>query len=158
MPEPGSTPEGRSADDVKPTGVQSSVPLGDGTAQRLHPESSEADYLTQQAEDAKAAIARTFTAIAQGLGQGVNPLQWARQYPWATLGASAVAGFVAASLLIPSKEDQALRKLAAIERALNPPPPRPSRKERDEDEKSDDLSVDGRSAAKDYKSGRAGVM
>ena len=46
-----------------------------------------------------------------------------RQYPWLTLGASTVAGFVATSLLVPSKEDQALKKLAKIERALNPAAP-----------------------------------
>ena len=55
-----------------------------------------------------------------------------RQYPWLTLGASTVAGFVATSLLVPSKEDQALKKLAKIERALNPePPPTPEEKDRD---------------------------
>lgn len=61
--------------------------------------------------------------VVARLGQGTNPVDWAKQYPWATVGASAVAGFVAASLLVPSKEQQALHKLAAIERALNPHPP-----------------------------------
>ena len=37
------------------------------------------------------------------------------------MGAGAIGGFVAAATLVPSKEQQALRKLAAIERALNPP-------------------------------------
>lgn len=32
---------------------------------------------------------------------------------------------MAAAALIPSKEDQALKKLAKIERALAPPPPKP---------------------------------
>ena len=41
-----------------------------------------------------------------------------------TVGAAAVAGFLTAYTLIPSKEEQALKKLAKIERALNPPPPR----------------------------------
>jgi hypothetical protein len=36
-----------------------------------------------------------------------------------------VAGFVATAVLVPSKEDQALKKLARIERALNPPQPKP---------------------------------
>ncbi|HSU65339.1 MAG TPA: hypothetical protein VLJ39_00580 [Tepidisphaeraceae bacterium] len=56
------------------------------------------------------------------LGQGAAPTAWAKEYPWITVGAAAVAGFVAASALIPSKEEQALKKLAAIERALNPHP------------------------------------
>ena len=57
------------------------------------------------------------------MGQGANPVEWAREYPWISVGAAAVAGFVAANMLIPSKEDQALKKLAKLERALSPPPP-----------------------------------
>jgi len=67
-----------------------------------------------------AAIKRTFTQMKGDLAEGANPVEWAREYPWLTLGASAVAGFVATSMLVPSKEEQALRKLAKIERALNP--------------------------------------
>ena len=39
-------------------------------------------------------------------------------HPWATLGAAAVAGFAAAATVVPSKEQQALRKLQALEEAL----------------------------------------
>jgi hypothetical protein len=86
-------------------------------------ELSEAQFLQQQAELAKAAIARTFKRFTEELGQGANPVEWAREYPWISVGAAAVAGFVAANMLIPSKEDQALKKLAKLERALSPPPP-----------------------------------
>lgn len=41
-------------------------------------------------------------------------------HPWATMGAAAVAGFVAAAVAIPSKEQAALRRLAEIEKALMP--------------------------------------
>lgn len=44
-----------------------------------------------------------------------------------TVGAAAVAGFTAAAALIPSREQQALNRLARIERALNSPPPKPER-------------------------------
>lgn len=118
--------------------------------QPLHPESSEADYLTLQQEHAKAAIARVMNEMKAALAEGANPTQWVHQYPWATLGASAVAGFVAATMLIPSREQQALKKLAEIERALNPEPRR--RAERERDEHPD--SVDGKAGADDYKSGR----
>ncbi len=86
-------------------------------------ELSEAQFLQQQAELAREAISRTFSHFTSGLGKGANPMEWTKEYPWATLGAAAVAGFVAANMLVPSKEDQALRKLAALERALHPPPP-----------------------------------
>lgn len=53
------------------------------------------------------------------LGQGVDPKAWAKEHPWIAIGAAAVAGFAATAALVPSKEEQALKKLAAIERALN---------------------------------------
>ena len=122
--------------------------------QALHPESSEADYLTLQQEHAKAAIGRVVNELKGALAEGANPKEWAQQYPWATLGVSAVAGFVAASMLIPSREQQALKKLAEIERALNPQPRR--RAERERDEHPD--SVDGKAGADDYKAGKQSFM
>lgn len=70
-------------------------------------------------------MAHAWDQVKARLGQGLAPQAWAKEYPWITVGAAAVAGFVAASTLIPSKEEQALKKLAAIERALNPAPPKP---------------------------------
>ena len=121
---------------------------------QLHPESSDADYLTLQQEHAKAAIGRVVGELKTALAEGVNPTEWAKQYPWATLGASAVAGFVAATMLIPSREQQALKKLAEIERALNPEPRRRAQRERDEHPDS----VDGKVGADDYKAGRQSFM
>jgi hypothetical protein len=60
--------------------------------QPLHPESSEADYLTLQQEHAKAAIGRVMGEIKTALAEGANPTEWAKQYPWAPLGASAGPG------------------------------------------------------------------
>lgn len=85
---------------------------------------SEAEYLAQQAETARLALAHAWEQVKVRLGQGVAPSEWAKEYPWITVGAAAVAGFVATAALVPSKEEQALKKLAAIERALNPAPPR----------------------------------
>jgi hypothetical protein len=120
--------------------------------QPLHPDSSEGDFLTLQQEHAKAAIGRAVSELKNALAGGVDPRPWMKQYPWATLGASAVAGFVAASMLIPSKEEQALKKLAAIEKALNPPPPRRP------EPPTDAGSVDGKRGVEDYKSGRSGML
>lgn len=118
----------------------------------LHPEASEADFLTLQQEHAKAAIGRAVSELKNALAQGADPRHLMKQYPWMTLGASAVAGFLATSMLVPSKEEQALKKLAAIEKALNPPPPRRS-------EPPEDVgSVDGKRGTQDYKSGRSGML
>ena len=62
--------------------------------------------------------------IKARLGQGAAPAAWAKEYPWITVGAAAVAGFIATAAIVPSKEQQALKKLASIERALNPHPPK----------------------------------
>jgi len=83
---------------------------------------SDSDFLARQADEAAKAIARTLDQLKADLAAGANPIDWAKRYPWVALGAGAVAGFVATTLLVPSKEEQALKKLAAIERALNPPP------------------------------------
>ncbi len=60
-----------------------------------------------------------FQDLKSKLGQGVDPKAWAAEHPWIAIGAAAVAGFAATAALVPSKEEQALKKLAAIERALN---------------------------------------
>lgn len=107
-----------------------------------------------QQEHARAAIGRVVGELKSALVEGVNPLEWAKQYPWATLGVSAVAGFVATTMLVPTREQQALKKLAEIERALNPPPKR--REERERDEHPD--SVDGKEGAEGYKAGRQSFL
>jgi hypothetical protein len=113
------------------------------------PKHDEAAFLAQQAVDAKAAISRVLSDLGTDLGQAANPAFLMRKYPWLTLGASAIAGFAATAALVPSKEEQALRKLAKIERALNPAP-KPAAKEKAEAD-SDESAQDG---AKGYKSGR----
>lgn len=49
-----------------------------------------------------------------------DPRLWLNDHPWLTLAAASVGGFVAASVAVPSKEQQALKRLEKIERALNP--------------------------------------
>lgn len=69
-------------------------------------------------------MSKAWQEMKARLGQGTNPAAWAHEYPWITVGAAAVAGFAAAATLVPSKEQQALKRLARIERALHPPAPR----------------------------------
>jgi hypothetical protein len=103
--------------------TSSSAPASAAQATTNPADLTEAQFLQQQAELAKAAIVNSFKRFTRDLGQGANPVEWAKEYPWVSVGAAAVAGFVAANMFIPSKEDQALKKLARLERALNPPPP-----------------------------------
>ncbi len=62
-----------------------------------------------------------------------------------------VAGFAAAAMFVPSKEDQALRKLIAMEKALMPKMPK--RSSRDD---GHDAGEDG--GAKDFSKGRTGFL
>lgn len=101
---------------------------------------SESEYLAQQAAAAKAAIASTLGDIKGRLGETIDVRLWTRQHPWITLASAAVAGFAAASTLVPSKEQQALKKLAAIEEALREP--------RHEREGHDGHSEDGKAPHK----------
>jgi len=79
---------------------------------------SEADFLTAQQANAKAAIARTLREVKADLANAANLRQVHEQHPWMTTAGAAVAGFVAATLLVPSKEETALKKLARWEKAL----------------------------------------
>ncbi|HEY8747830.1 MAG TPA: hypothetical protein VIM11_07640 [Tepidisphaeraceae bacterium] len=69
-------------------------------------------------------MSRVLQDLKAKLAQGVDPKAWAQQHPWMAIGAAAVAGFAATAALVPSKEEQALKKLASIERALNTGPER----------------------------------
>jgi hypothetical protein len=83
---------------------------------------SEAAFVTVQAANAKAAISATFDQMKRDLAQGADPRAWLAVAPWTTLAGAAVAGFVAAAAMVPSKEQQALKRLERIEKALNPQP------------------------------------
>ena len=74
--------------------------------------------MTRQAADAKAAIARAKSDIAQDLARTADPRAWLAVAPWTTLAGAAVAGFLAAAVAIPSKQEQALRRLRKLEKAL----------------------------------------
>jgi hypothetical protein len=79
---------------------------------------SESAFLTKQAADAKAAMARVSEELKNDLVKGVDPRAWMQVAPWTTLASAAVAGFLAAAATIPSKEEQALRRLRKMENAL----------------------------------------
>ncbi|MGH7215534.1 MAG: hypothetical protein ACREIT_12280 [Tepidisphaeraceae bacterium] len=87
---------------------------------------TEATFLTEQAANAKAAIAQTIDEIKAHLAHGVDPKALTRDYPWVAVGAAAIAGFTAATMIVPSREEQALKRLAALEKALHPQTSPPS--------------------------------
>ena len=84
---------------------------------------TELDYLQQQAEQAREAIARTLHEIGAGMGHSVDVRAWTAEHPWAALSSAAVAGFATIAIVVPNKRQRALRRLAEIERALETPEP-----------------------------------
>jgi hypothetical protein len=83
---------------------------------------TEAEFLDAQAEQAKAALRATLDEMKVDLRKGLSPLHWAQDHPWIALIGSSVGGFVAASTLVPSKEQQELARLRRIHEALHPTP------------------------------------
>lgn len=79
---------------------------------------SESDYLAREAARAKTAFVRALTGAKIDLGRGIDPRAWTEQHPWISLAAASVAGFVTATALVPSKEQQVLKKLATLEKSL----------------------------------------
>jgi len=109
---------------------------------------SESAFLQEQAANAKAAITQTLSEAKDALVEGVSIREWTARYPWIALGGAAVAGFVAATQLVPTKEQQALKKLAEYERALHP-----ERFERQKREKEDETELDEHGKVKKKKPG-----
>jgi hypothetical protein len=84
---------------------------------------SEADYLAEQAANAKAAFKQTLEEIKSGLGTGISPAEWTKEHPWTMLASAMVLGFTATTITVPSKQQAALRRLKKVEAALKEPPP-----------------------------------
>ena len=84
------------------------------------PVADESEFLQQQVDEAKAALAATLSDAAAALKDGVDPATWARRYPLLAIGSALLAGFAAAAVTVPSKEQQELKKLEKLARALRP--------------------------------------
>lgn len=81
---------------------------------------TEAEYLRKQADDAKAAIGAALSDARAAMAEGIDPREWTRRFPLVAVGSAVAAGFVAAVLAVPSREQQELKKLEKIRRAMHP--------------------------------------
>jgi hypothetical protein len=73
--------------------------------------------LKREAERARAAMARALGDISTHLKSAADPHVLTREHPWVAVTTAVVAGFAASIALIPTREEAAIRKLAALERA-----------------------------------------
>ncbi len=101
-------------------------------------------YLRKQADEARQAVAQGVNDLKVALARGVDPRVLPRKFPFITVGAVAVTGFVAALMVIPSREQQELRRLERIRRAMTPDP-EPARKAAAKAEATADKAVKGES-------------
>jgi len=81
---------------------------------------SEAEYLRRQSADAKSALSQTMKLMGSEFARGTSVGAWTGAHPWAALSAATIAGFTVASIIVPSKEERALERLAKLTRALRP--------------------------------------
>ncbi len=61
--------------------------------------STETEYLSTEAKAAKAAMQETLQEIKQSARRAADPRGWAREYPWAAVGITVVAGLLVGGVL-----------------------------------------------------------
>jgi len=80
---------------------------------------TESDVLAREAAAAQAAAIRAIGDLKTSLVHAADPRLWAQQHPWAAVGVAAVAGFAAATLVVPSPEPNVKEKLSDLLKGLN---------------------------------------
>src|SRR6266568_2806043 len=66
---------------------------------------SEADFLTREQNQAKAAVSAVLADMKRAVAEGADLREWTRQHPLIMAGTATVAGFVAGMLVTPSKKE-----------------------------------------------------
>ena len=61
-------------------------------------------FLEQEAARAKLAMVRTVLEMKEGLGQTIDARSWIREFPWVSLGAGSVLGFLGGVGLTPAAD------------------------------------------------------
>jgi hypothetical protein len=82
----------------------------------------EADLLAREAAAAQAAVLGVLNDLKSGLTTAADPRAWAQQHPWVAVGASAAAGFAAAAMFVPSRDQKLKDKFSDLLSAVAPAP------------------------------------
>jgi hypothetical protein len=117
----------------------------------------ESAYLVRQQQLARQAMSRAVSDLLSLGKQAADPRRAMEAHPWVTLAASTAAGFAAAAVSVPSKEQQALRKLAKLERLLNPQPHAPAHNGNGAPGPAPDGEAAAENGERAYKSGRSSL-
>ncbi len=89
------------------------------TSQANDPAPGERTFLTAEAGIAKEAMVAAWHDAKIAFARGVDPREWTGAHPLIALATAAVGGFAAACAVVPTKEGQALKKLAELQRAIH---------------------------------------
>jgi ElaB/YqjD/DUF883 family membrane-anchored ribosome-binding protein len=67
---------------------------------------SEADFISDQQSQAKAAISQTLADMKRAVADGADVREWTRQHPWILMGSAAIVGTLLGRLITPSKDEK----------------------------------------------------
>ncbi|CAN5439083.1 hypothetical protein BH09PLA1_BH09PLA1_19420 [soil metagenome] len=96
-------------------------------------ETGETTYLQREARQAKQAMSHAVSAATRDLAHSIDPRTWTAAHPWIAMSTAAVGGFVAASKVVPSRDEEWRDKLQQIREAVIGEP----RRDRSEDSRAD---------------------
>jgi hypothetical protein len=102
-------------------------------------------FLREQAEEARRAVLNGLDQLKAAVAGTMDPRNLPRRFPFVTVGAVALAAFATAVVAIPSREQQELKRLERIRRAMYPEP-----------EVAKDASKDAKAAAEQAKAAANG--
>jgi len=81
---------------------------------------NEAEFLKRQSDNATVAMNKALDEAKANFAKAFSLKTMARKHPLATVAAGLLAGFATGAAVTTSQRDSALKRLAEIERALNP--------------------------------------
>jgi ElaB/YqjD/DUF883 family membrane-anchored ribosome-binding protein len=84
------------------------------SGQKAKAKPTEAQFLRQTAAEVKAAISKTIEDLKGDVLTAADIRLWSKEHPWAVVGAAAAAGFVAATLVTPAKDQDLKEKFAEL--------------------------------------------
>jgi hypothetical protein len=104
-----------------PSGAKQQHPGGDKDKKQP----TEADFLTREQDQAKAAISAVLADMKRAVAEGADVREWTRQHPLIMAGTATVAGFIAGMLVMPSKHESVKsywgEKWEAFQQKMMPP-------------------------------------
>jgi ElaB/YqjD/DUF883 family membrane-anchored ribosome-binding protein len=104
--------------DTRPSEHASDTTKASAGSHKSEDARSESQFLADEATAARQAIEDTLARMRETLKDGADIRAWTERYPWATVGASAAAGFLVATALLPKRRSAPETEPALLERIL----------------------------------------